>query len=155
MANHTDRWIVCRAKRSDGEPCRAPAIRGARVCRVHGGSTRHIRDAANKRIEELVLPAVSKLRVLLLRGDSHTIQLKAATEILDRAGIVATQQVDVDNHVSITVSYSDVELARKVIDADVPGIVYESLPEPGSNGHAPRNGHEKAAPEGGDDERSE
>jgi hypothetical protein len=109
------------------------------VCRSHGGATKHIREAANKRIEELVLPAVGKLRVLMLRGESHAIQLKAAESILDRAGIVATQQVDVDNQVTITVSYADVELARKVIDQDAT-FTYEALPEP--NGHS--NGYEDA-----------
>jgi hypothetical protein len=131
--------MVCKARRSDGQPCRAPAIKGGRVCRSHGGATKHIREAANKRIEELVLPAVGKLRVLMLRGESHAIQLKAAESILDRAGIVATQQVDVDNQVTITVSYADVELARKVIDQDAT-FTYEALPEP--NGHS--NGYEDA-----------
>jgi hypothetical protein len=82
------------------------------------------------------MPSVSKLRTLMLRGESHAIQLKAAESILDRAGIVAQQQVDVDNHVSITVSYQDVELAKRIIDADVPGIVYDALPESEGNGHA-------------------
>jgi hypothetical protein len=82
------------------------------------------------------MPAVSKLRTLMLRGESHAIQLKAAESILDRAGIVAQQQVDVDNHVSITVSYQDVELAKQVLERESSTIVYEALPEPEGNGHA-------------------
>ncbi|HYW87982.1 MAG TPA: HGGxSTG domain-containing protein [Chloroflexota bacterium] len=128
-------WLVCRAKKSDGTPCKAPVIRGARVCRSHGGSTRHVKDAAAKRLEELVLPSISKLRTLMLRGETHSVQLKAATEILDRAGIVATQNVEVDNQVTVTVSYADVvQEALKVVHPERTIDVTYSLPE--SNGHA-------------------
>jgi len=73
------------------------------------------------------------MRTLMLRGETHAIQLKAATEILDRAGIVAQQQVQVDNQVSVVVSYADVELARNIIDAD-PTVRYQAeLPD--GNGH--------------------
>ena len=82
------------------------------------------------------MPSVSKLRTLMLRGESHAIQLKAAESILDRAGIVAQQQVDVDNHVSITVSYQDVELAKQVLEREANTIVYDALLEPEGNGHA-------------------
>jgi hypothetical protein len=104
---------------------------------MHGGSTRHIKGAANRRLEELVMPSISKLRTLMLRGESHSVQLKAATEILDRAGIVAPQQVEVDNQVTISVSYQDVELAKRVIDATSTSIdVSYSLPDgEGTNGH--------------------
>jgi hypothetical protein len=53
----TDRvlWNVpCTAHRStDGLPCRAWSVRGARVCRVHGGMIPHVRRAAAARIELL------------------------------------------------------------------------------------------------------
>src|SRR5262252_2921835 len=141
--DHTDRWMVCKARRSDGSPCRAPAIKGGRVCQAHGGATKHIRDAANRRLEELVMPSISKLRTLMLRGETHSVQLKAATEILDRAGIIAEQKVELDNQVSITVSYADVELAKRVVAGDTIEVGYAELPS--------GNGHEKAAPKGGDD----
>jgi hypothetical protein len=139
-----DHWVVCKAKRSDGQPCRSPAIKGGRVCRVHGGSTRHIREAANKRIDELVMPAVSKLRVLMLRGESHAIQLKAAESILDRAGIVAERKVELDNQVTISVSYQDVELARQVLATN--GV---SEPSVIDVSYALGDGQEKTAPKGG------
>lgn len=59
-------------------------------------------------------------------------RLKAAESILDRAGIVAEQKVEVDNQVTITVSYEDVELAKHVIEAMPQAL------------DAPRNGHENA-----------
>lgn len=126
-------WMVCTAHRQDGEPCRAAAIRGARVCKVHGGMAGHVREAARLRLERLVEPSIGTLREIMLRGDSHTVRLKAAESILDRAGIVADQQVNVDNQVTITVSYEDVEMAKHVIEA---------MPALG-------NGHEKAPHAGG------
>jgi len=63
----------------------------------------------------------------MLRGETHAVRLKAATEILDRAGIVAEQKVEVDNQVTITVSYEDVELARNVIE-------HKALDTPQANG---------------------
>lgn len=110
---------------------------------MHGGSTRHVREAANRRLDELVMPAVSTLRTMMLRGESHAIRLKAAESILDRAGVVATKEVAVDNQVSITVSYQDVVnealgvTGRAVTDAIE--VEYSALPE--GNGSA--NGHEK------------
>jgi hypothetical protein len=114
---------------------------------MHGGSTRHIREAANKRLDELVMPAVSTLRTMMLRGESHAIRLKAAESILDRAGVVATKEVAVDNQVSITVSYQDVvnealgvtgQAVQEAIE-----VAYHELPS--------GNGHEKTATEGGQD----
>ena len=40
----------CKARRSDGEPCRAYPIKGAVVCRVHGGSTKQVKAAARRRL---------------------------------------------------------------------------------------------------------
>jgi hypothetical protein len=83
------------------------------------------------------MPAVSKLRVLMLRGESHAIQLKAAESILDRAGIVAEHKVELDNQVTISVSYQDVELAKQVLAND-PAVIDVSYALPdreGTNGH--------------------
>lgn len=43
---------VCTARRQDGEPCRAPAIKGGSVCRVHGGRAPQVRAAAARRLAE-------------------------------------------------------------------------------------------------------
>ena len=55
----TKGWLVCKAKTSSGEPCKAPAIRGGRVCFRHGGATGHVREAARMRLEQLVEPSIS------------------------------------------------------------------------------------------------
>jgi len=124
----TQGWLVCTAHRSDGSPCRAPVIRGARVCYKHGGAAGHVRDAARARLNQLVDPAISTVREVMLRGESHAVRLKAAESILDRAGIVAEQKVEVDNQVTVTVSYEDVALAHSIIDV-------QPILTNGTNGH--------------------
>jgi hypothetical protein len=42
----------CRAHRGDGQPCRAWAMAGQFVCRVHGGSAPRARYAAHCRLTE-------------------------------------------------------------------------------------------------------
>lgn len=42
----------CTAKKSDGSSCKAYAIKGGKVCRVHGGATRQVRAAAARRAQE-------------------------------------------------------------------------------------------------------
>ena len=44
--------MKCAARKSNGEPCGAWAIKGSRVCRVHGGSARQVRNKAAERVLE-------------------------------------------------------------------------------------------------------
>lgn len=137
-------WLVCTAHKTDGTPCKAPVVRGARVCIKHGAAAGHVRAAAYARLERLVDPAISTLRETMMRGESHAVRLKAAESILDRAGIVAEQKVEVDNQVTIKVSYEDVEVAK--------AIVIEHEPKALTNG---QNGHEKTPPKRGDENGAE
>ena len=51
----------CGARRSNGQPCRAYAITGGRVCRVHGGAAPRVRLRARIRsIEASLWPAVDR-----------------------------------------------------------------------------------------------
>lgn len=42
----------CTARRTDGTPCGAWAIRGGFVCRMHGGAAPQVRAAAHARLLE-------------------------------------------------------------------------------------------------------
>jgi hypothetical protein len=42
----------CSARKSDGTPCKAYPIHGAKVCRVHGGSAPQVKAAARARLAE-------------------------------------------------------------------------------------------------------
>jgi hypothetical protein len=44
--------MKCTAHKKDGSPCGSWAIKGANVCRVHGGSAPQVLRKASQRIEE-------------------------------------------------------------------------------------------------------
>lgn len=44
--------MKCTAKRTNGEPCNAYAVKGLKVCRVHGAGSPQARAAAKRRVEE-------------------------------------------------------------------------------------------------------
>jgi hypothetical protein len=77
------------------------------VCRVHGGSTRHVREKARERLEELVIPAISTLRRLVASAETDAVQLQAARDILDRCGFKPTDKVEQATEVVVRVSYAD------------------------------------------------
>ena len=84
--------MICTAKRSNGQKCRANAIKGGNVCATHGGSAPQVRDAARRRLLELVDPALGVLaRAVRKRKakdwEPSATELRAVTEILNRAGI--------------------------------------------------------------------
>ena len=90
---------LCGARRkSDHEPCGAPAMAGQRVCRLHGGSTQKARNAAKLRLMDLVDPAITMLGHELVRKESEPKdRLAAANSILDRAGLSRRTEVSVDD----------------------------------------------------------
>jgi hypothetical protein len=77
----------CKAHRKNGERCKNPPIRGAEVCRYHGGGSKFARDKANERLLEMVMPALNRIRRIILNPKtSDEVALKAAREILNRTG---------------------------------------------------------------------
>lgn len=94
-----DEWNrrLCTARSSrTGELCRAAAIGGATVCRVHGGANRQVRRKAALRLAELVDPAIATLAREMTSADKSADRQRAANSILDRAGYGRTVQVDGD-----------------------------------------------------------
>lgn len=58
--------MKCTAKRTNGEPCNAYAVKGLRVCRVHGAGSPQARAAAKRRLaEEKAARAVKELNARL------------------------------------------------------------------------------------------
>lgn len=92
MATNPERR--CTARRTNGEPCKCRPIAGATVCRAHGGAAPQVREAARRRLLELVDPALATIHRSLTRkykpGEHPTaVELAAAREILNRAAISA------------------------------------------------------------------
>jgi hypothetical protein len=61
----------CTARKTNGEPCAAWAMRGATVCRVHGGSARQVRAAATER---LALDVANRLAIPVTTTASDALQ---------------------------------------------------------------------------------
>jgi len=89
---------LCGAHRSNGNPCRAPAMHGQRVCYRHGGASPQARHAARLRLLDLVDPAITILARILSNPETKDADaLKAVEMILDRTGYSKGYQVTVDD----------------------------------------------------------
>ena len=79
--------VLCSAHSGrTGELCRAPAMHGQQVCRLHGGGTRASKAKAKLRLAGLVDPAIATLAREMVNGDTSAARQSAANSILDRAG---------------------------------------------------------------------
>ena len=75
----------CTAKSSrTGLPCQKSPIKGGTVCRTHGGSAPQVKQAAEKRLEELRPAAIRYLDWLVSQREYPSAGLGAAKDILDR-----------------------------------------------------------------------
>jgi hypothetical protein len=90
----------CKAKsKQTGNQCRKTAIPGGTVCRAHCGKAPQVIEAAEKRIQRLVHPALGALELAITDPDQKVRKdaVAAARDILDRAGYGATKKVEVEN----------------------------------------------------------
>lgn len=85
----------CRAtSKATGKPCGRTAEPGATVCRYHGGAAPQVKRKATLRLLELVDPAIATLaRTMTDANAPHAARLRAAENVLDRAGV--PRKVDV------------------------------------------------------------
>ncbi len=79
--------VLCSAHASrTGELCRAPAMHGQRVCRLHGGGTQASKAKARLRLAGLVDPAIATLAREMVNATTSRDRQRAANSILDRSG---------------------------------------------------------------------
>lgn len=95
-----------------GQRCRRSAIPGGTVCRYHGGAAPQVKEAARLRLLAAADPAARKLIQLMRQKDNDQVALRAAMDILDRAGLQAVQKVEHGGSVEVT-SPRD-ELAKRL-----------------------------------------
>lgn len=93
-ATSTDR-AQCTAHKRNGDRCSNPPVRGAKVCRMHGGSAPQVRAKANQRLVAMVLPAMRELHRILDKPDtSDADRLKAINAVLNRTGYSERQTIE-------------------------------------------------------------
>lgn len=81
--------------KQSGKQCGRDAIKGGRVCHVHGGSAPQVRAAAQARLLALVDPALAELSNLL-KAKQESARLGAVKDVLDRAGLKEAQKIELD-----------------------------------------------------------
>ena len=87
---------LCTATTNKGQPCRGPAIKGATVCRKHGGSLPKVKaKAARVLLEELVGPALVEFKRMLEAPETPAaVRVSIVNSILDRTGYKPVVKVE-------------------------------------------------------------
>jgi len=92
----------CRMTKTDGTRCQlwnSGRIKDDGLCRIHLGSTRRTAnnvEIARQKISQASTYAVDVLEELMETAISEPVKLKAATEILDRAGVRGGMELNID-----------------------------------------------------------
>ena len=86
----------CVAHRKSGEHCLKIAIRGARVCRFHGGAAGHVKRKARERLELAADRMAKELLGMATGAESEAVKLNAIRDALDRSGLGAKTEVSVE-----------------------------------------------------------
>lgn len=128
--------VRCVKIKKDGARCNRWSIRGATVCIVHGGTLPNVKqhaaaavETARMRLIDLTDDAVSVLEDLTLEGTAPAIRLKAATEILDRAGIKGGMEIDVVVEHKIDASKSIADKLGEIVARTRAAEIESSEPE--------------------------
>src|SRR5688572_28631607 len=79
--------VVCKAHRTNGDPCKAYAILGAQVCWVHGGAAPQVRAAARRHIMEEAPNLLQEAIRLALGAESEAVRARMLGDLLDRIGL--------------------------------------------------------------------
>ncbi|WP_339121454.1 HGGxSTG domain-containing protein [Pseudonocardia sp. D17] len=86
----------CVAHKKNGEQCQKAPIRGAKVCRFHGGAAKHVKAAAKARLENAAdLMAKQLLRIAVDEEAPAAVKLAAIKDALDRAGLSPNQALQI------------------------------------------------------------
>ena len=124
------RAVQCRAPLKNGDEagrrCKEKAILGGLVCRSHGAQLPAVQQAAARAVEDARLrlllateDAVVVLETLMDAGQSEVVRLRAAVEILDRAGIrggIELRPLPVQDSPSAILEQRLSDLARRMAD---------------------------------------
>lgn len=105
-----------------GERCKKPPIKGATLCRSHGGTAKQIKEKAQQRLLEAADKVAARLvGIALAENTPPAVVVQAARDLLDRAGLGAAQLVELTARVSTP--YDD--LLRQYLEARLNGAPSE------------------------------
>lgn len=84
---------TCAGHKKDGTPCKKNPIKGATVCRVHGGAAPQVRKRAQERLQAAADILMAQLLKIASSAESEAVRLSAVNSALDRAGYSAASMV--------------------------------------------------------------
>jgi hypothetical protein len=93
-----------------GAPCKRNAVPGATVCHWHGGAAPQVQAKARQRILEAADRVAAELVRIALTGESDSVRVQAARDLLDRAGLSAKVMLEA----TVTTHDGDAELDRAI-----------------------------------------
>lgn len=81
-----------------GNRCARIRVKGAVVCRTHGGTLPNVKKAAQRRLAMAALPASERLIhiALVKKKVSNRDRIRALLEVLDRAGVRGVQTIEIE-----------------------------------------------------------
>ena len=88
-----------------GKPCRKSPIRGATVCRFHGGAAPQVRRAAERRLDALRPSAIRYYDWLLAQREYPSAGLGAANAVMDRVDGKPAEQTKVTHDGTLTIRW--------------------------------------------------
>lgn len=116
-----------------GNRCVALAIKGGKVCNMHGGKLANVKKAAQATLARAALPAAERLVNIALtkRGVSDADRIKAIVQILDRAGVEGrtTVELEIKPWQAVLEGIYAKQTGKPLSDEEVEGVDYELLDE--------------------------
>ncbi len=82
------------------------------VCQKHGGGAPQVKKAARERLNDLIDPAINELGRRVEDSENPAVSLRAAQDILDRAGYKSPEKVELNT----TVGKAEEETLRHMSD---------------------------------------
>ena len=117
----------CTARKRNGDPCGNAAMNGSTVCRMHGGAAPQVKRRAQQRILEASDKAAAHLVAMMQdKTIPPAVQLAAARDLLDRAGLAGKQELELSANVSVSV-WDNIE--GILIDVEEEGDDFDKSPD--------------------------
>jgi len=127
--------LRCTAKsKTTGKQCKHPPIKGGTVCVAHGGSIPAVKAAAQRRMIQLIDPALAVLYRAMTECEEWPSRIRAALGVLDRAGMGpgSTLTLDSDKSDLSHLSVSELQARAKAVTERFAALD-EPPPEPAAD----------------------
>jgi hypothetical protein len=96
VPDRRDNPRCCTARRVDGEPCRRYSVKGASVCKLHGGAAKQVQNVARARLANAADRMARELLGMATDPNvSDSVKLAAIRDALDRGGVGIKAELEI------------------------------------------------------------